>query len=168
MSQLNRVDRIRIAGFKSIEVADVELGALNVLIGANGAGKSNFLSVFSLLNSLTVERLQEFVGKQGGASALLHYGPKRTGRLALTLEFRSKDGKNVYKTELVHVSPDTLLFGDEAVEYHPSGKDPRVYDLHGGHRETRLVETMEGAGPGSGTARFVKYRLDRWHAATSS
>lgn len=40
------LESIRIAGYKSIRDQTVELGPLNVLIGSNGAGKSNFLSVF--------------------------------------------------------------------------------------------------------------------------
>jgi len=38
------VSKLTIAGFKSIrELRDFELRNLNVLIGANGAGKSNFI-----------------------------------------------------------------------------------------------------------------------------
>ncbi|MBT7069683.1 MAG: AAA family ATPase [Anaerolineae bacterium] len=42
------LDRIQIKGYKSIKAIDLELRPLNVLLGANGAGKSNFLSVFKL------------------------------------------------------------------------------------------------------------------------
>ena len=38
-----------------------------------------------LLSALPVQGFQEFVGLQGGASALLHYGPKRTPKLSLAL-----------------------------------------------------------------------------------
>lgn len=34
------INRIKIENFKSIQVMDVELRPINVLIGANGAGKS--------------------------------------------------------------------------------------------------------------------------------
>ncbi len=168
MTQTNGIKHIALSGFKSIEHADIRLGPLNVLIGANGAGKSNFLSVFKLLNALTEQNLQTFVGRQGGASALLHYGPKRTPRLSFALDFHTDAGKNVYRADLVHVAPDTLIFADEAAEFHPTNRKPRIYDLHGGHRESRLSETMgfkDAAKEGvTRTARFVKYRLDRWRS----
>lgn len=164
MKEFKGIDRIMLSGFKSIEHADLRLGALNMLIGANGAGKSNFLSVFKLLNALTEESLQTFVGRQGGASALLHYGPKRTPRLSLLIEFDAQAGRNVYRAELVHVSPDTLLFADEEVQFHRTGMEPRIYDLHGGHRESRLKEVIDSNGPPQATARFVKYRMDRWRS----
>lgn len=46
------LDRIELSGFKSIRQMDLELGRLNVLIGANGAGKSNLVSFFKLNNYL--------------------------------------------------------------------------------------------------------------------
>ena len=36
--------QITIKGYKSIKEAEIELGNINILIGANGAGKSNFIS----------------------------------------------------------------------------------------------------------------------------
>ena len=42
-----QLSRIVIKGFKSIKYCDLELSNLNVLIGSNGAGKSNFISVFT-------------------------------------------------------------------------------------------------------------------------
>ncbi|HEX4951584.1 MAG TPA: AAA family ATPase, partial [Blastocatellia bacterium] len=72
---MRTLKRITITGYKSIqELRDFELGNINVLIGANGAGKSNFLSVFKLLHHITDRRLQLFVGQSDGADALLFFG----------------------------------------------------------------------------------------------
>jgi predicted ATPase len=46
------MDYIEIKGYKSIKEAKVALKSINILIGANGSGKSNFLSFFEFLNSL--------------------------------------------------------------------------------------------------------------------
>jgi predicted ATPase len=43
--------RIAIKGFKSIWDADIDLGKINVFIGTNGAGKSNFLEALAVLSS---------------------------------------------------------------------------------------------------------------------
>jgi len=48
-----KLDSISISGYKSIkELADFKLNNLNVLIGANGSGKSNFIGVFKFLEKL--------------------------------------------------------------------------------------------------------------------
>ena len=48
---MNTLQRMSLAGFKSIrEMRDLEFKPLNVLIGANGTGKSNLISFFKLLN----------------------------------------------------------------------------------------------------------------------
>lgn len=52
------IDRIVINNFKSIEKVDLQLGRLNVLIGANGSGKSNVLEAIGMVaakNGNTIE-----------------------------------------------------------------------------------------------------------------
>ncbi|PZS06476.1 MAG: chromosome segregation protein SMC [Candidatus Chloroheliales bacterium] len=44
----------------------LELGPLNVLIGANGSGKSNFIEVLALLGSIPDGRMQDYVTESGG------------------------------------------------------------------------------------------------------
>ena len=43
------IDKFTIQDFKSIESAEMELGIVNVLIGANGSGKSNLLEAIGVL-----------------------------------------------------------------------------------------------------------------------
>ena len=50
-----KVDKITIQGYKSIKSLD---NFVNILIGANGVGKSNFISAFRLLNEMYNKRLQ--------------------------------------------------------------------------------------------------------------
>ncbi len=62
MAMLNRLS---ISGYISIENADIQLKPLNVLIGANGAGKSNLISFFKMLNEMRGGRLQQYIGISG-------------------------------------------------------------------------------------------------------
>ena len=55
--------RIRINGYKSIEKLDLRMSSINILIGANGAGKSNFISLFTFLQNLSEGKLQFYVEK---------------------------------------------------------------------------------------------------------
>ena len=71
-----RIESVRIRGFRSL--ADVELPNLqnaNVLIGANGSGKSNFIRFFEMMSwMLRSRRLGEFVERHGGADDQLYGG----------------------------------------------------------------------------------------------
>jgi energy-coupling factor transporter ATP-binding protein EcfA2 len=73
---------IAIRGFKSIRALEhFELGGLNILIGANGSGKSNFISLFQMLAALVEKRLQLYVQEHDGPDALLFGTRKRTGQM---------------------------------------------------------------------------------------
>jgi predicted ATPase len=89
--------RLTIRGFKSIEsLEDFELhDGVNVLIGANGAGKSNFVDFFRMLRALADEAFQVFVNTQGG-DGLFFMGPQRTRMIEANLEF----GNNKYRFSL--------------------------------------------------------------------
>jgi len=132
------LDRITIKGFKSIrELNDFPLTSLNLLIGANGSGKTNFISAFKLLNQIIDGNLQLFVGQQGGADTLLYFGRKKTEEIVIDLNF----GNNGYKCLLVPASGDTLIFGEEWMRYHKKDQYPQPYGagLGGGQRETNLL-----------------------------
>ena len=49
----SKLDTISIEGFKSIQsLKDFKLKNLNILIGGNGAGKSNFIDMFRMLRAM--------------------------------------------------------------------------------------------------------------------
>ena len=66
--------RIFLRGFKSIRELDLKMHPINILIGANGSGKSNFISLFTFLKSLCEGKLQSHLEKQGFASSFFHFG----------------------------------------------------------------------------------------------
>ncbi|MFN9649340.1 MAG: AAA family ATPase, partial [Pseudanabaena sp.] len=84
---------ISIKGFKSIKELDLDLSPINVLIGANGSGKSNFISFFKLLNRMMQSpgQLQFFVGQEGGASSFLFDGAAVTPQVEVELNFKLKN-----------------------------------------------------------------------------
>src|SRR3990172_6991412 len=65
----------------------LEFGNITVLLGANGAGKSNVVAFFRMLGFLTTGALQEYVGRGGSADSILYYGPKTTPRLDAEVVF---------------------------------------------------------------------------------
>jgi predicted ATPase len=105
---------ISIEGFKSIRKLDnFELKPLNILIGANGAGKSNFVDFFRLLRAMAEENLTGFVNKQGGADGFFYLGPRITSRIQVHLRF----GHNQYKFTLEPTASNELLIAEEQICY---------------------------------------------------
>src|ERR1700693_304212 len=110
---MGALKRMTLNGFRSIKAMDLELRPLNVMIGANGAGKSNLVSFFKMLNEMMAGRLQNYIAEAGRAQSLLHYGPKRTPQMEAALEFGTDQGLNTYHQRLFHVAGDTLAFAKE-------------------------------------------------------
>ena len=84
---------VGIQGYKSIRSQKVSLGRMNILIGGNGAGKSNFLSVFNLVKAVSEEGLDAWVEENGGANRILHLGRKNTSGIQLSFWFNNEDRK---------------------------------------------------------------------------
>jgi predicted ATPase len=87
----SRLQSVSIEGFKSIRsLKDFSLNpGLNVLIGANGAGKSNFLNFFHLLKHMDERELDQYVKKMGRADSFFFQGASVTKEIKarLSLEF---------------------------------------------------------------------------------
>lgn len=133
-----KLKRLSVRGFKSIrELNDFELRDLNVLIGANGAGKSNFISLFHLLSEMTEKRLQVFVQKQDGPDALLFGTRKRTQQIDVELYF----ARNGYRFSLSPAG-NRLIFAREETWFSGDLKDT-AHPLGSGHDEARLSEVEE-------------------------
>jgi predicted ATPase len=81
------IARIDISGYKSIQELSIELKPINILIGSNGVGKSNFISIFSLIKNMYNKNLQNFVQKKGGADSFLHFGKKNTNQIDIDFYF---------------------------------------------------------------------------------
>jgi predicted ATPase len=102
--------RIELKGLKSIREMGLELRDMNVLIGANGSGKSNFVSFFTLVSELVRRNLQLYVAKAGGADALLHFGARTTEGIFCHLQFAGGG----YTFGLMPSTQDRLLFSGES------------------------------------------------------
>jgi len=129
------LDKIRIEGFKSIKALDLELRSLNVLIGANGAGKSNFLSAFKLLSAISQGELQIFAAISGGPDSLLYFGRKVTDCINIELCFEHKE----YRASLKPTPENKLIFLNEFVRIQAPKPAEMVWDFkEQGHQESAL------------------------------
>ena len=112
------LESITIKGFKSIRDVEVKLRDINILIGANGSGKSNFLEVFSFLQSTLSgdlgfrgrgEAVHSYVARAGGAERLLHFGSKVTEHVDIHLEFQRPQADFSFEATITDI--DTFSFG---------------------------------------------------------
>ena len=142
---MEKLTRLTASGFRSIRTIDMELGDLTVLIGANGSGKSNFVAFFNMLSFMVTGSLQLYIGRKGGGSSILHYGPKRAPVLTTTLRFEGDTGWSEYGCTLAYASPDRLIFTDEHVAFQRRGEErPFEGVLRSGQAETDLAAVSTG------------------------
>ena len=162
MSEANRIEAIHVSGFRSL--ADVQISGLGnktVLIGANGAGKSNFIRFFEMLSwMLRSRRLDEFIQRQGGADDQLYRGRAVTSRIRAEISLKTQAGRNDYRFQLVHAHPDRFVFTEEAFRFTRADSRPVAewrHLRHGGS-EAMIVEAAQATDnptPGSVTARTI-------------
>jgi len=126
--------KVKIEGFKSIGSAELKLDDLNVVIGANGSGKSNLIGAFRLLDRVLSHNLQLYVASE--PDRFLFHGRKKTPALSLDFAF----DQNSYGFKLKAVQ-DSLIFEYERVEY--SGYWNYGEPIAVGHRESKLEEAAQ-------------------------
>lgn len=133
-----RLKEVRISGYKSlgtdIQPIKLELNKLNIIIGANGAGKSNFISFFQMLANMMKGELQVYIGKNGSSESLLQFGSKKTKMISAGLVFENRGVTDIYEFSLVKAINDTLVFEEEAII---SGN--QRFELHSGQKESFLL-----------------------------
>ena len=153
--------RVVIKGFRSIREIDLALRPLNVLIGANGAGKSNIVSFFKMLNEMMAGRLQTYISTTGRAQSLLHFGPKVTPQMEGRLEFEVDNGTDTYSMRLFYAAGDTLIFADETLSFLQTGyTKPKVVPLGAGHAETKISQETEKGEPTAKVAKVFRHLLN--------
>lgn len=158
-----RLSRLSIAGFRSIRSLDrFEPGNLTVLIGANGAGKSNLIAFFRALSHMmsSPAGLQTHLAATGRAHSWLHDGPGVTRSISASLEIDADGGRNNYEFGLEYAADDRLFFNCERFQFVPAGRrpDPEV-NLGSGHDESRLRDRAEQGEPTPAAIRDVLRRF---------
>ena len=133
------IKNISIEGFKSIKKCSIELNNLNILIGQNGAGKSNFISVFELLRAIVNSNLQLYVSKSGLLDNLFFKGLKTTEKIHIKILI----DQNYYEIELEPTKENKLIFSKETCQFDTdySDKKPYTEDFGAGHEETNIYNT---------------------------
>ena len=72
--------RLAISGYRSLRDVRVTLGALNVVTGANGSGKSSLYRALKLLADIAQGRIIQSLAAEGGLQSTLWAGPEAFSR----------------------------------------------------------------------------------------
>ena len=143
-----KLKEVVIKGYKSIAFdrpITLSLGAVNILLGANGAGKSNIVSFFKMLSYMMGKSFARYVEMAGTANSLLHYGAKKTPFLEGNLTFSDEmDSIDTYHFKLTNAAPDRLIVTEESVQWHRKGED-KPYDviLEPNFKESSLADSHD-------------------------
>lgn len=141
------VDHITVRGFLSLaRVERLALRPINVLIGANGSGKSNLIQAFSLLRDIEQGHLGEYTKRSGGADSVLHFGAKTTEQVDLEISFA--EGVNGYRVSLIPSESDELSPIHEQAWFWDKGKheEPHVESLRSRGLEAGISGCVERTG----------------------
>ncbi len=168
---MSQLQSITIKGYKSIRsLVDFEIRPINLLIGSNGAGKSNFLSAFKFLASVVGDNFPVEVQVWGGPDALLHYGRKITPRLEMDVCFKYEQNPNLqyrgrmqngYKISLEPTRDNEFVFVQEVPWLYVEGHHRALeYSLGPGHRTARVTNDQNDAS--KKVSAHVKEKLKSW------
>ncbi len=134
----DELKELSITGYKSIKSVDrLPMRMLNILIGANGAGKSNFIGFFKLLERICAGEVQLHIQDQGGPDALLHFGRRTSPILSARFWF----GNNGYSFELQPTQDNRMVFKSEHLHWDYTKN--RDYPLGSGHDESRMLAVQK-------------------------
>ena len=134
-SEHSFLSKLTLSGYKSVSSEfpqEIPIKDINIVIGANGSGKSNLVSFFKMINYMMTGALQTYIGINGFAENILYLGSKKTPVMKAMLEFQNqKKIKDIYTISFVKTVQDSFIFSEESIEY--NGK---IFSLDEGHKES--------------------------------
>ncbi len=155
-----KLSRLTVNGYKSIrDLETFKLTNLNILIGANGAGKSNFISVFKLLEKIYQKRLQEYVIDHGGPDSILYYGRKVSDKIRMAFYFDQNGYELILKptpANELKIINETLHFTGAYTAYDGSPRYPSQHIIQVVGSEAKLKEST------ASYAEYIKPAIESW------
>lgn len=155
------ITRIAVSNYKSFSELEVTLSSMNVVIGSNASGKSNFISIFRFLRDIAKNGLTNAIAMQGGPEYLRNSKIGLTRPLSLRVDYLPEP-----EFEIIHEKPggDTFIAArssgstyEFSVEFHEPGRGfsiPKdqltirceVFECRAGTRNPALEGRLIGEG----------------------
>lgn len=145
------INNIQIENYKSIRFLSIDMSPINILIGSNGAGKSNFISFFKLLKNINDRNLQLYVAEEGSSEDILYFGSQVSEYISGQIEF---DKTNRYSFVLKPNKSNKFYFKSEIASFNKKvygqvGWCPQEWN-HGGdesilhNKQTAISQYVRG------------------------
>jgi predicted ATPase len=160
MNYDQQLDRLTIRGFKSIrELIGFKLGSLNVLAGANGAGKSNLISFFRLLRAFMDDNLGDYILKNGGIGNLLFNGRKTTAEMFFEIHF----GPRGFRFSITPGADDESFGISNEARYYAGSRSPGWWEFGAAnHVKSMLVREVKSRSSGTQYSSPVYNAICSW------
>ncbi len=135
------LDKLTIKGFKSIQSLDgLELLDINLMIGGNGAGKSNLIEFFKMLRAMMGLRLAEFgdykpslarfMENKGGVGNFLFGGLQQTHEISAELMFNGE--RNGYRFAIRPTADGAYTLAKEEFFFNGLSDKPSCWEAGSG------------------------------------
>lgn len=140
-----KLKSVTVSGYRSYSSdreMTIDLGDVNLIIGANGAGKSNFISFLEMISYMATDGLSQFVGRNGFARSLIYYGHSRA---SVSGRFQFGDGisEDIYSFAMEPAADGSLFISSETVLWRKNREDkdtkPFVREFHGTGTTSALI-----------------------------
>ena len=145
------LDKLSISGYCSYD-NDLENNTLtfkevNVLVGANGAGKSNLISFLEMIAYMMTGGFRRYVAMRGGAQSLMYLDRKITKQINGKIKCKNEDGnvEDEYSFSLEANALGQLFFSREEMQYWDKTNYDKPYtqDLGVGHSESNMLSSTK-------------------------
>lgn len=105
------INKLKICNFRSFGKAEIDLNSFNCVIGANAAGKSNFLQIFQFIKHIINDGLDNAISMQGSADYLRNINIGFAKPLYIMLSFGlAKSYKHILSKNDVIIRFDELIY----------------------------------------------------------
>ena len=137
------LESIELEGYKSFrKLSQFQMRPdLNMLIGSNGSGKTNFVRFFELLGNMMDKNkgLQNYLSEMGRADAFVFRGTEITSQFSAHLWF----GLNQYRFTLKAASDRSMFFSQESAPFHGPIYGDIINDQGSGHTESAFPKKSQ-------------------------
>lgn len=142
-----RLRELEIRGYRSIPFQHplkLTFGDINILLGANGAGKSNIISFFKMLGYMMSGALQRHIAEEGTNQQFLYYGSKKTPTMCASLSFKDNKACDTYSFSLTSAVPNRLILSSEEIELEQNLQQPPLkLQLKSDFNESALIDSTK-------------------------
>lgn len=120
-----KLKTVSISGFRSYSSerkTSIDFSDVNLIIGANGAGKSNFISFLEMISYMATDGLTQFVGRNGFARSLLYYGNPHTS-VTGCFQFSNGTSEDTYEFTMEPAAGGGLFISSENISWQKNNAD---------------------------------------------